>query len=149
VPGVRVAAPGDLMVAMFTCGVCDTRLARTISRSSYERGTVLVRCPGCRGVHVLADHLGFVDDEHLTAEALLEAKGERVRRGAIGLGGDVDEHALSLTAQDVAVLRSAGKAVGADGAQLPVVPLQGVLGSVERVQAGQGQGGGTQGSKMK
>ena len=62
IPGVRSAAPTDLMIAMFTCKVCETRTARTISKNSYTRGTVLVRCPGCRNTHLLADHLGFLDD---------------------------------------------------------------------------------------
>lgn len=37
----------DTMGIVFTCGVCDTRISKSISRSSYERGVVLIQCPGC------------------------------------------------------------------------------------------------------
>lgn len=128
VPGAKVAAAGDLMIAMFTCKICETRTARTISKTSYTRGTVLVRCPGCKGLHLLADHLGFVDDNSVTAEELLAAKGEKVRKGAMGQAGDIDENTLNLTESDLAVLRSKTKALSAEGKEVEVVAAQGILG---------------------
>ena len=131
-PAAGAAAPGALMVAMYTCRVCETRSARRVSRAAYERGSVLLRCPGCRGLHVLSDHLGYFDDAAVDAAALLEARGEVVRRGALPAGagagaGDsaaADEHVVELTADDVRVLRAASKGVRlADGAELPVVPM--------------------------
>ena len=128
-------APPALMVVMYTCRVCETRSARRVSRAAYERGSVLLRCPGCRGLHVLADHLGYFDDAAVDAAALLERRGERVRRGALpgpgagagggggnGGGGGADEHVVELTADDLRVLRAASKGVRlSDGAELPVV----------------------------
>lgn len=138
VPGVKVAAPGDLMIAMFTCKVCETRTARTISKTSYTRGTVLVRCPGCKGLHLLADHLGFVDDNSVTAEQLLKAKGEIVRKGAVGQAGDADEYTLNLTEADLAVLRSRAKALSAQGQELEVVAAQGILGQEPQAKGEKG-----------
>ena len=123
-------APPALMVVMYTCRVCETRSARRVSRAAYERGSVLLRCPGCRGLHVLADHLGYFDDAAVDAAALLERRGERVRRGALpgpgagagGGGSGADEHVVELTADDLRVLRAASKGVRlSDGAELPVV----------------------------
>jgi hypothetical protein len=119
------------MVVMYTCRVCETRSARRVSRAAYERGSVLLRCPGCRGLHVRADHLGYFDDAAVDAAALLERRGERVRRGALpgpgaggggGGGSGADEHVVELTADDLRVLRAASKGVRlSDGAELPVV----------------------------
>jgi hypothetical protein len=120
---------------MYTCRVCETRSARRVSRAAYERGSVLLRGPGCRGLHVLADHLGYFDDAAVDAAALLERRGEVVRRGALpgpgtgggggvvgGGGSSADEHVVELTADDLRVLRAASKGVRlSDGAELPVV----------------------------
>ncbi|OSX78199.1 hypothetical protein BU14_0116s0019 [Porphyra umbilicalis] len=48
----------DKMHIMFTCGVCDTRISKPISRTSYEKGVVLIQCPSCEKRHVIADNLG-------------------------------------------------------------------------------------------
>jgi hypothetical protein len=126
IPGV-LGGGGELLVAMFTCKVCDTRTARTISKAAYVGGTVLVRCPGCLGLHMLSDHLGFVDDASVTAEELLLAKGEAVRSGRLA-AGDADENAVSLTAADLTVLRARHKSVKlSDGSEPPVAAAQGIL----------------------
>ena len=125
VPGVSGGGAGAeaapaLMVVVYTCRVCESRSARRVSRAAYERGSVLLRCPGCRGLHVLSDHLGYFDDGAVDAAALLERRGEVVRRGA--LGGDANT--LELTADDLRVLRAPSKGVRlADGAELPVVNM--------------------------
>jgi mitochondrial protein import protein ZIM17 len=60
------------MAIVFTCTKCDTRSAKTFSRHSYEKGIVLIRCPGCKKLHLIADHLGWFGDnfkiEDLAAE---------------------------------------------------------------------------------
>jgi hypothetical protein len=43
----------------FTCGVCETRVAKRVMRQSYEKGVCLVQCPGCDKYHVIADNLGY------------------------------------------------------------------------------------------
>ncbi len=52
---------GGLFAIMFTCGVCDTRQARTFSKKSYEEGVVLIRCEGCDKLHLIADNLGWFE----------------------------------------------------------------------------------------
>ena len=37
----------------------DTRVAKTFSRTSYEKGVVLVKCPSCNNIHCMADRLGW------------------------------------------------------------------------------------------
>jgi hypothetical protein len=136
VPGVADKAQQQTVV-VYTCRVCETRSARRVSRQALEHGSVLLRCPGCRNVHVIADRLGYFDDATVDAAALLEARGEKVRRGALtggcvasaapveGAGaagaGDVLE---LLTADDLRVLRSATKGVRlADGEEVAVAAM--------------------------
>jgi protein import protein ZIM17 len=47
----------------FTCVKCETKQARTFSKESYEKGVVLVRCEGCDKLHLIADNLGWFNDE--------------------------------------------------------------------------------------
>lgn len=60
VPGVKSA--GDKMIIMFTCTVCDTRSARTISKQAYNEGIVMVRCACCNNRHLIADRMGVFED---------------------------------------------------------------------------------------
>lgn len=85
VPGATLSQT-DKMVILYTCRVCDTRSARTISKPSYQSGVVLVRCPGCNKLHLIADRLGFFGDESADVESLLAARGERVKRSSMGKG---------------------------------------------------------------
>ena len=47
------------LVMLFTCGQCNTRAAKAFSKDSYERGVVIVECPGCSSKHLIADHMGW------------------------------------------------------------------------------------------
>mmetsp|Transcript_17909 Transcript_17909/g.30100 ORF Transcript_17909/g.30100 Transcript_17909/m.30100 type:complete len:229 (+) Transcript_17909:478-1164(+) len=69
---------------MFTCTVCDTRSMKGMSRKSYDTGVVLVTCPGCEKIHLIADHLGWFQDGSFTVETLMAERGEAVVRGADG-----------------------------------------------------------------
>eukprot|EP00658_Telonema_sp_P-2_P057663 TRINITY_DN46093_c0_g1_i1.p1 TRINITY_DN46093_c0_g1~~TRINITY_DN46093_c0_g1_i1.p1 ORF type:complete len:151 (+),score=41.73 TRINITY_DN46093_c0_g1_i1:196-648(+) len=82
------------MVAIFTCSVCETRTAKRFTKHAYTKGIVLVQCPGCTSRHLLADNLGWFEDneaknieavsythlrahetpEHLVCRLLLEKK---------------------------------------------------------------------------
>ncbi|KAG5641302.1 hypothetical protein DXG03_005551 [Asterophora parasitica] len=81
----------------FTCTAdgCSTRSTHEFARRSYERGIVLVQCPGCKNRHLIADNLGwFKDDTNdgktRTVEQILQARGESVRRGAVDADGNVE-----------------------------------------------------------
>ena len=74
------------MAAQITCGVCGTQAVKQFRRLSYEKGVVVVECPGCGARHVLADHLGWglMDDQEgnpHTVEDVLAAKGKKVMYG--------------------------------------------------------------------
>ena len=53
------ASPRRDLLMLFTCGRCDMRAAKAMSRQSYEHGVVLVRCDGCGATHVIADRKGW------------------------------------------------------------------------------------------
>ncbi|KAF8889269.1 DNL zinc finger-domain-containing protein [Infundibulicybe gibba] len=68
------------------CGPPGVRSTHEFSRRAYERGIVLVQCPGCKNRHLIADHLGWFKDSTgdgklRTIEDLMRARGETVRRG--------------------------------------------------------------------
>ncbi|CEP25015.1 Mitochondrial protein import protein ZIM17 AltName: Full=Hsp70-interacting protein in mitochondria; Flags: Precursor [Cyberlindnera jadinii] len=66
------------MMIAFTCKKCDTRSSHVMSKQAYTKGTVLITCPGCKGRHLIADHLKIFSDDRITIQDILSAKGESV-----------------------------------------------------------------------
>lgn len=59
---------------------CQKRSEETFSKQSYHHGTVIIRCEGCRNLHLIADHLKIVSETKVELEDILEGK-TVVRRG--------------------------------------------------------------------
>lgn len=79
-PELRIPL-GQKLCIVFTCKVCSTRSSKLFSKHSYEKGIVIVRCPGCENLHLIADNLGwFKHFEHRNVEEMLMAKGEQVKK---------------------------------------------------------------------
>ncbi|KAK4129003.1 zf-DNL-domain-containing protein [Parathielavia appendiculata] len=74
----------------FTCRPCGTRSRHRVSKQGYHHGTVLIACPSCRSRHVIADHLRVFGDKAMTVEDLLRERGEQIKRGSLGVEGDVE-----------------------------------------------------------
>uniref|UniRef100_M4BMD9 DNL-type domain-containing protein n=1 Tax=Hyaloperonospora arabidopsidis (strain Emoy2) TaxID=559515 RepID=M4BMD9_HYAAE len=91
-PGIETS--GEKLVMVYTCSVCETRSAKTISKHAYYKGVVLIRCPGCENLHLVADRLGWFEDDGTDVESLLAQKGEKVRFVT-------EENVLELTENDI------------------------------------------------
>jgi transcription elongation factor Elf1 len=77
VPGTRAE---EAYALAFTCGVCNTRSAKKISKKAYHSGVVIVQCSHCGNRHLIADHLKWFSDESIDIESIMREKGEEVVR---------------------------------------------------------------------
>ncbi len=63
----------------FTCGPCSHRNLKSMNPQAYRHGVVLIRCDGCKKLHLFADHLGWFGDERMTIEDIMKEKGMKVQ----------------------------------------------------------------------
>lgn len=81
----------------FTCKKCNHRSSHTISKQAYHHGTVMVKCPKCNNRHLIADHLKIFNDNHITIQDIMKAKGETVSQSTEDLVfDDIPESLKSL-----------------------------------------------------
>lgn len=106
IPGVKQG--GEKFVMLFTCSVCDTRSAKVISKTAYTSGVVLAKCPGCDNNHLIADHLGWFEDDSVDVESLMAAKGQSVTKAEFDATGGV----LELSQEDLAILGTGKPSLG-------------------------------------
>jgi protein import protein ZIM17 len=64
---------------MFTCGQCNAKQIKSFTKNAYHKGVVLARCVGCDKVHLVADNLGWFEDQPTNVETLHEGKVQKVR----------------------------------------------------------------------
>ena len=48
----------------YTCKVCGRRSGREFSKQAYTGGVVLIQCPGCESLHLVADNLGWFNQKN-------------------------------------------------------------------------------------
>lgn len=64
---------------VFTCAKCETRAVKSFTKNAYEKGVVIITCPGCESRHLIADNLGwFGADDESNIEKILAKKGQSV-----------------------------------------------------------------------
>ncbi|PHJ24201.1 dnl zinc finger protein [Cystoisospora suis] len=68
----------DVYVLIFTCSPCGKRSAKKFSKKAYHNGVVIVKCPHCSSLHLIADHFGWFGDSPQTIEDILKEKGEKL-----------------------------------------------------------------------
>lgn len=61
IPGIKTG--GEKYIIIFTCSICETRSAKKISKNSYHKGVVVVKCSCCSNQHLIADHIGIFEDK--------------------------------------------------------------------------------------
>ena len=71
--------PPLFSILLFTCR-CQKRSEETFSKQSYHHGTVIIRCEGCRNLHLIADHLKIVSETKVELEDILMGK-TTIRKG--------------------------------------------------------------------
>jgi hypothetical protein len=59
---------------------CQKRSSETFTKQAYHHGTVIIRCEGCRNLHLIADHLKIVSETRVELEDILMGKAP-IRRG--------------------------------------------------------------------
>lgn len=79
IPGAEKG--GKKLAIIYTCKVCNTRSAKKFTQQSYEKGLVMVRCPNCKNLHLIADRLGVFDDskDGWDIETYLRSMGDKVK----------------------------------------------------------------------
>lgn len=87
------------MRIIFTCEQCNHRSASEFSKHSYEKGVVLIRCPGCKVFHLIADNKGWFRDQKVTIEDLAREKGVSMQQLSNGTAGS-----LEVSAEDLELL---------------------------------------------
>ena len=98
-PGTGYKSGQKQLAIVFTCTVCNTRSAKQFTEQAYRNGVVLVKCPGCQNLHLIADRLGVFEDQGV------DGTGWDMEKAMANMGENVtavnNDNVLELTVQDV------------------------------------------------
>jgi len=98
-PGTGGKSGQKQLAIVFTCTVCNTRSAKQFTEQAYRNGVVLVRCPGCENLHLIADRLGVFQDQGE------DGQGWDIEKAMASIGENVkavtNDNVLELTVEDV------------------------------------------------
>jgi protein import protein ZIM17 len=105
IPGSQTG--GKKLAIIFTCTVCDTRSAKQFTENAYRNGVVIVKCPGCQSQHLIADNLGFFEDQ--------EDGGWNIEKAMAKMGDNVkvvtDDNVFEVNIEDLVGKDAINKAV--------------------------------------
>lgn len=74
----------------FTCKRCLEPSGHTISKQAYHFGTCVIHCPTCKSQHLISDNLKIFSDRGMTLEEIAKEHGEKLKKGRLGVDGDVE-----------------------------------------------------------
>ena len=114
IPGVKTE--GDKYVIVYV-QVCETRSAED-QQATYHHGCVIIKCPKCENMHLIADHLGVIEEkgwnikEHLSDENFKAVTHDSIleltKKDILGSSG---EEALRVATQSVSQALSSSQLV--------------------------------------
>jgi len=64
-----------ILAMVYTCAKCNTRSAKKFTEQAYTKGVVLIKCPNCESLHLIADNLGMFGESHWNIEGYLKKHG--------------------------------------------------------------------------
>jgi protein import protein ZIM17 len=67
-------------VISFVCKKCETRTSKMFTKRAYHHGIVLVKCEGCQNFHLIADNLGWFEDDSINVEQILSKRNEEYKK---------------------------------------------------------------------
>ena len=93
IPGTQKG--GRKLAIVFTCTVCETRSAKQFTEQAYNHGVVIVRCPGCANLHLIADRLGYFEDGDWDLESIMAKAGQEKVKTI------TDDNVFEMTLEDL------------------------------------------------
>ncbi|VDM02746.1 unnamed protein product [Schistocephalus solidus] len=63
-PDAETAVGSDKNMSIeFTCNKCKSRSKKYFSKLAYTKGLIIIRCPSCQALHLIADNIGWIKEQ--------------------------------------------------------------------------------------
>lgn len=99
IPGTTNTKQNTLAI-IYTCVKCNTRSAKQFTEHAYRNGVVMVKCPGCQNLHLIADRLGWFEDMDDDFEGGWDIEKALARAGE-NVTAVTNDNVLEMTLEDV------------------------------------------------